>query len=57
LKESLANVVSAREKDEEESKKKQMDEMRAEFRQLLQQVPISNMFELLFQPTIALISF
>ena len=38
LKEQLANEVSARERDKEESKK-QMDEMRVEFHQLLQQVP------------------
>jgi uncharacterized protein (DUF3084 family) len=54
LKESLANVISAREKDKEESKKL-MDDMREEFRQLLQQVPISTVFELLFQPIIAII--
>jgi hypothetical protein len=55
LKQSLANVISARENDKEESKK-QMDDMREEFRQLLQQVPISTVFELLFQPIIAIIS-
>jgi uncharacterized membrane protein (DUF106 family) len=55
LKESLANVLLAWEKDKEENKK-QMDDMRKEFRQLLQQVPISNMFKLLFQPIIAIIS-
>jgi tyrosyl-tRNA synthetase len=38
LKEQLANEVSARERDKEESKK-QMEEMRLEFHQLLQQVP------------------
>lgn len=55
LKQSLANVISAREKDKEESKK-QMDDMREEFCQLLQQVPISTVFELLFQTIIAIIS-
>jgi isochorismate synthase EntC len=55
LKESLANVLLAWEKDKEENKK-QMDDMRKELRQLLQQVPISNMFKLLFQPIIAIIS-
>jgi uncharacterized membrane protein (DUF106 family) len=55
LKESLANVLLAWEKDKEENKK-QMDDMMKEFRQLLQQVPISNMFKLLFQPIIAIIS-
>jgi hypothetical protein len=38
LKEQLAIEAAAREKDKEESKK-QMEEMRAEFHQLLQQVP------------------
>jgi hypothetical protein len=38
LKEQLANEVAARERDKEESKK-QMDEIREEFRLALQQVP------------------
>jgi len=50
LKEQLANEVSARQKDKEESKK-QMDEMRVEFRQLLQQVsPLKHVSTIVLAP-------